>query len=71
MLGDVRGACAVGDAAIDGLFDRAGFLFEAERMSQQQRDAQDGADGIGHSLARDVRRRTVDGLVESTPVRAE
>ena len=65
VLGDVRGARAVGDAAIDGLFDGGGFALEAQRMPQQQRDAEDRADGIGDALAGDVRRRAVDRLVQA------
>src|SRR5687767_6995717 len=46
LVDEVRGAGAALDDRVHRGFHRGRFGLEAERMPQQQRSAQDGADGI-------------------------
>lgn len=48
-----------------GGLDELCLLLEAEGVAQKHSGAEDGANGIGDPLARDVGGRAVDGLVET------
>ena len=48
-----------------GGLDELCLLLEAERVAQKHGGTEDGADGIGDPLARDVGSGTVDGLIET------
>ena len=61
---DRRCACPVLSTGFDGGLDALGFGVKLGGVAQQHGRRTDGADGIGNSLARDVRRGAVDRLVE-------
>ena len=71
LAAEIGRELAAFDDRIDGAFDRNRFGFEAERMAQQQRGAEDRAAGIGDALAGDVGRRAVDRLVQADASVAE
>ena len=60
---DVGGAQARGQHVGDGLLDQVRRLSEAEGIAQRHAERADHGDRIGDSLAGDVGRRAVDGLI--------
>jgi SAM-dependent methyltransferase len=58
------------DDLFDGGLDDFGFLLESEGKAQHHGNRQNGGNGVGFALARDVGRGTVDGFVHAKePVR--
>src|SRR5690349_1319196 len=68
---EVGGAEAFVEHAVDGALDRGGFVGEGERVAEQERGREDGADRVGQAAAGDVGGRAVDRLVQATAAIAE
>jgi len=62
---NVLAAYVVGEGLRDGGFDSCSFLLKAEAVAEEHGGAEHGTDRVRDALARDVRSRAVDRLLEA------
>jgi hypothetical protein len=62
---DVAGAESLGNHGVDGVFDRVGGIFVAEREPQKHCGGEDLGDRIGNALAGDVGSGAAAGLIHA------
>src|SRR6202040_3383110 len=63
--GEVRGAMSAIQRCAHGVLDARGLTLELERVAQQHGDRKNCPERVRNSLSGDVRRRTMDGLVQT------